>query len=128
MTEKPSPRDRGRLAEDIAAAWLRIEGMQPLDRNRCAADGEVDLVMRDGSTLVFVEVRMRRRGSWSTAAGSIDAMKFRRLRRCAAALARSGEFDWPGRRIRIDVVLLEGDRAGCHLRHLRNIQAPALRR
>ena len=70
-----TPVDRGRCAEEIAAQWLRLSGLRILDRNRRAADGEIDLVAREGPTLVFVEVRARRTGSWVGGAGSIDARK-----------------------------------------------------
>lgn len=116
---------RGRHAEEIAARWLALQGFELLDRNRRAADGEIDLVARDGATLVFVEVRLRRSGSRQRAAGSIDRRKWQRLRHCAAALAREPGFQWPGRRLRLDAVLMEYDGERMRLQHLRNLTGPA---
>ncbi len=62
MSERPSaPRQRlGRWGEGVAATHLEAHGYTILARNwRCAA-GEIDLVARDGETLVFVEVKTRR--------------------------------------------------------------------
>ena len=123
-----TPVDRGRCAEEIAAQWLRLTGLRILDRNRRAADGEIDLVARDGQTLVFLEVRARRAGSWVGGAESIDARKWGRLCRCARQLAREEPLRWPGRRLRIDAVVIELGQHGLKLRHLRNLSGPESRR
>lgn len=115
----------GRCTEEIAAQWLRMAGMVVLDRNRRAAGGEVDIVARDGQTLVFVEVRARREGSWVGGGQTIDGRKWARLRRCAGALATEPALRWPGRRLRIDAVLVEHSGSGLGLRHLKNLQGPA---
>ena len=49
---------------------------------------EIDLLVQDGRTLVLVEVRTRRRESWTSPFGSIDGMKRTRLRRAAERLWR----------------------------------------
>ncbi|RKZ16669.1 YraN family protein [bacterium] len=116
---------RGRCAEQMAAQWLRLCRMQILDRNRRAADGEVDLVARDGQTLVFVEVRARREGALVGPAASIDAAKWRRLLNCARALSREPALRWPGRTMRLDAVLIDLASSGLRLRHLRNLRGPA---
>lgn len=102
-----------------------MAGMVVLDHNRRAAGGEVDLIARDGDTLVFVEVRARRRGAWVGGAGSIDRTKWRRLRSCARALCAEPRFRWKGRRLRIDAILVDYGAEGLRLRHLRNLQGPA---
>jgi putative endonuclease len=115
----------GRCTEEIAAQWLRMNGIAVLDRNRRAAGGEVDLVARDGAALVFVEVRCRRTGSWVGGAGSIDRRKWSRLRACARRLAGEPGLRWPGRTLRIDAVIVEYGPEGLSLRHLRNLREPA---
>ncbi len=117
------PVQRGRLAEALAAGWLRARGLQILDHNLRAGGGEIDLLARDGRTLVFVEVRLRRRGSWVGAAASISRTKRDRLRACARALlARRRDLIWPGRRLRFDVVSIEWNEDGLELRHLRQVR------
>lgn len=101
---------RGAIAQRMAADFLRLHGCEILDANRRAGGGEIDLLAREGRTLVFVEVRMRGSGAWSTAASSVDARKRTRLRRCARELLRRHpEYSWPGRAIRFDLVALDLD-------------------
>jgi putative endonuclease len=114
---------RGRACEEIAVQYLRLRHMAPLARNLRAAGGEVDLVARDGHALVFVEVRMRGVGAWSTAQASIDPRKRRRLRSCARALLRAHpEWRWSGRTVRFDVVALELGGDDLKLSHLRAVR------
>ena len=62
--------------------------------------------MRDGATLVFVEVRMRRQSRFGGAAESIDASKLRRIRSAAALWLRITHRSDP---VRLDVVTLDGE-------------------
>jgi len=56
----PTPRQRlGAAAETAALARLESAGLKPLTRNFRSRYGEIDLIMLDGTTLVFVEVRAR---------------------------------------------------------------------
>lgn len=73
----------GAQAERQAAQYLRQQGLQPVAQNYRSRFGEIDLIMRDGATLVFVEVRLRRNGDFGGAAASIDAHKQRRIVRTA---------------------------------------------
>jgi putative endonuclease len=78
----------GRAAEDLVAARLASRGWQVVERNARTRFGELDIVARDGRTLVFVEVKAGRTGS---AFGperpvlGVDHRKQRRVRRLAAA-------------------------------------------
>jgi len=93
----------GGAAEDLAARYLEDRGLVIVDRNwRCRA-GEIDLVARDGATLVFVEVRLRTSAAFGGAAASVDAHKQRRFLRAARAYL-SGRGDTP---CRCDVVALD---------------------
>jgi len=94
----------GRAAEAIAADHLRGRGIAIVERNVRSRHGEIDLVARDGETLVFVEVRLRRPGRFGSAAESVDAGKQARMvaaaREYLARLARTPP-------CRFDVVLLD---------------------
>ncbi len=69
----------GAEAERLAARYLQQHGLTLLETNyRCRA-GEIDLIMKDGATLVFVEVRQRKRDDFGGAAASIDGRKQYRL-------------------------------------------------
>ncbi|HRZ02237.1 MAG TPA: YraN family protein [Burkholderiaceae bacterium] len=79
-----TPRQRaGAAAEEAAARHLQQHGLAVLERNLRFRGGELDLVCRDGGTLVFVEVRLRRDARYGGAAASVDVFKQRRLVRAA---------------------------------------------
>ncbi|MGI9333274.1 MAG: YraN family protein [Gammaproteobacteria bacterium] len=98
----------GEQAEHYAERYLSKRGCALVCRNyRCRA-GELDLVMRDGATLVFVEVRYRRSAGFGGPAESVDANKRRRLRTAAEHFLqryRGAAFE----SCRFDVVALIGD-------------------
>lgn len=73
----------GREAEDAAAALLQGRGLALVQRNYRCRYGEIDLIMRDAGTLVFVEVRSRRHAGYGGGAASIDKAKQARLVRAA---------------------------------------------
>ena len=74
---------RGRQAENFAALFLQQQGLKLVARNYRCRFGEIDLIARDGKTLVFVEVRMRASDQFGGAAASITAGKRRKLLRTA---------------------------------------------
>jgi len=82
----------GAQTELRAAQYLRQHGLKPVVQNYRSRFGEIDLIMQDGATLVFVEVRLRRNADFGGAAASIDAHKQQRIIRTAqqyiAGLAR----------------------------------------
>lgn len=87
---KPKPRPAyaphasGRDAEDLACAFLQQNNLTLLERNfRCAA-GEIDLIMRDGDTVVFAEVRARRSDTYGRGADTVDQRKQAKLAATAA--------------------------------------------
>jgi putative endonuclease len=95
----------GARAEAFAAAYLETRGLVVLERNFRTRRGEIDLVARDGATLVFVEVRKRRSAAFGGAAASITRDKRGRLIAAAEAyLARFGEAP----ACRFDAVLIDG--------------------
>jgi putative endonuclease len=73
----------GRQGEAAALAHLQRQGLVLVEANFTCKGGEIDLVMRDGATLVFVEVRQRASMAYGGAAASITPAKIRRLVRAA---------------------------------------------
>ncbi|MCC6473757.1 MAG: YraN family protein, partial [Burkholderiales bacterium] len=71
--------DAGRRAEDAACAHLLGHGLELIERNWRSRLGEIDLVLREGGTIVFVEVRLRTGAAHGGAAESIDRRKRARL-------------------------------------------------
>jgi putative endonuclease len=73
----------GAYGERVAARHLADAGLVVLDRNWRCADGELDIVARDGQTLVFCEVKTRRGDAFGPPAEAVVPAKVRRLRRLA---------------------------------------------
>ncbi|MFB1485552.1 MULTISPECIES: YraN family protein [unclassified Thiocapsa] len=90
-----------RLAED----YLKRRHLQPIARNHRCRFGEIDLVMRDGETLVFVEVRYRRSDRFGSPAETIDRRKQQRLTAAASHYLQAHPTLLP---CRFDVVAVSG--------------------
>ncbi|MEM8960859.1 MAG: YraN family protein [Acidobacteriota bacterium] len=101
---QPHRRAKGRVGEREAVAWLKRHGMRILDRNVTTKAGEIDIVARDGDTLVYVEVKARADSSHGSALDAVTPAKQRRV-------ARAGALDLARRRwtgpCRFDVLALD---------------------
>ena len=97
---------RGREAETRAAHYLERCGQRVVERNFRVRGGEIDLICRDGKTLVFVEVRQRSRSDFGGAAASITASKRHRIV-LAAQHYLLGKADCD---CRFDCVLIDGEK------------------
>jgi len=69
----------GAQAEQTAARFLQQQGLRLVQANYRCRYGEIDLILKDGDTLVFAEVRMRSNKGFGGAAASIDARKQAKL-------------------------------------------------
>ncbi|WP_297482906.1 YraN family protein [Ferrovum sp.] len=114
---------KGSTAEEWATQFLHHQGLTLIARNYQCRFGEIDAIARDGTTLIFIEVRWRNRTS-SLLIESIDARK----QRCWWLTAQHylACHGLPAH-CRFDVLLLEG--SPCHLRHwLQNVDLGAFSR
>ncbi len=78
-TARASTVERGAWAENLACRHLLDHGLRLVTRNYRCRHGEIDLVMRDGSTIAFIEVRLRNRTDFGSGAESVDIRKQARL-------------------------------------------------
>jgi len=113
---KKAAKGNGEAAERLAERYLCKAGLTLVTRNFRCRMGEIDLIMKDRDSLVFVEVRMRSSRSFGGAAGSIGHHKQRRLV-AAAQYYLGGLSSTPA--CRFDAVLLDGLDAE-HIEWLRN--------
>lgn len=108
-------RRTGEIAEDLVASRLAEAGWKIVERNARTRYGEIDIVARDGTTLVFIEVKGAREG---TTFGperpilAIDPRKQRRVRRLATAWMSERPGQPPYADIRFDAVGVTLDRLG----------------
>ncbi|OBS09085.1 YraN family protein [Acidihalobacter prosperus] len=101
----PPPR-QGQDFEAQACDYLCRQGLRLRERNYRCRSGEIDLVMSDDGTLVFVEVRYRNSARFGGAATSVDAGKRRRLTATAQHYLQRHGADVP---TRFDVVAMGPD-------------------
>jgi putative endonuclease len=80
---KPRHLNSGEAAEELALHWLKARGLRLITRNYRCRSGEIDLIMQEGESLVFVEVRYRCRADFGSAAETVDSTKQHRLRLAA---------------------------------------------
>ena len=100
----------GRKGEQLAADALQAQGMAIVERNYRCAVGEMDIIAREGDTLVFVEVKTRRGNRFGSPEDAVDARKQRKLIEVAETYLQERVLDdaeW-----RIDVVAVEMDGVG----------------
>lgn len=107
--------DKGVSGERQAEAYLSERcGMKLLMKRYRAGEGELDLIMDDQGTVVFVEVKFRPRGRAGDGLMAVTPAKVRRMRSAALHyLVAEGKMDEP---VRFDVVEMTQD----GLRHVRN--------
>lgn len=109
----------GRLGEQLALAHLERLGFRALARNHRTRRGEIDLIVFDGTTIAFVEVKTRRAGQVSPFA-SIGARKQSRVRALAADWLRETPRRPRAGELRFDAiaVMLDRDDRLAGLEHL----------
>jgi putative endonuclease len=76
-------RKLGAEGEDAAARFLQEQGYSILDRNFSTKHGEIDLIARDGNTLVFVEVKLRRSAEFGRPEEAVTRSKVLQIGRAA---------------------------------------------
>ncbi|UVE18595.1 YraN family protein [Pseudomonas sp. LS44] len=115
-----STQSRGRAAEQSARQHLERQGMRLLAQNWLCRRGELDLVMLDGDTVVFVEVRYRRYAAWGGALESVDGRKQEKIARAAEHFLQQ-ESRWSKHPCRFDVIAIDaGDQSLARMNWVKN--------
>lgn len=107
----------GKRGERAAERSLRRSGLRIILRNYRASRGEIDLIAREGDTLVFVEVKTRRRGD---PAEAVDAEKRARLIRAARGFILRHDLEETPKRFDVVAVVWSDDEAEPEIRHIRD--------
>jgi len=103
-------REVGILGEKLAQSFLKKQGYRILETNYRCPEGEVDIIAEQKGTLVFIEVRTKKRLGFGTPEESITPTKMAKLRSVAAHYQQTHPnlpTSW-----RIDVVAIEMDTKG----------------
>ena len=110
----------GAQAEALACAHLQKQGLKLIDANLACTRGEIDLLMLDGHTLVFIEVRWRKNAQFGGAAASVTAAKLKKLL-TACEVFFQNQPNWRDQPCRVDVVALEGALSDPQIDWLKNV-------
>ena len=97
----------GQYGEDLAARYLTTEGFAILERNWRCELGEIDIVARDGDTLVVCEVKTRRGLGYGSPLESITYRKLATLRKLAGRWLQTHQLTPAAVRIDILAVFFE---------------------
>ena len=97
----------GQRGEHQACRYLQQQGLRLKQRNYRCRRGEIDLIMEDGDTLVFVEVRYRRPSAFGGGAQSINRQK--QLKLLATAQHYLQSLPSPPPPCRIDIISIDGN-------------------
>ena len=116
MSQKHNLRRIGCIYEELAASFLTDSGYEILERNYYTRFGELDIVAREGDTLVFVEVKYRSSGRFGEPWESITTSKMRSLI-MAAGIYMTREKCYTDN-IRFDLI---GFFTNQKIRHIKNI-------
>ncbi len=99
----------GDLTEKMAAQHLINQGLAFVDSNVHCRQGEIDLVMREGDTYVFIEVKYRKSKDFGGAIAAVSTSKQKKIKHCISHYLQRlslNEYTTP---CRIDVVTIEGN-------------------
>ena len=110
LSKLSNKRSQGSLYEQKARAYLETQGLKFIAANQTFKCGELDLVMADGDTIVFVEVRQRKSNRFGSAVESIDYRKQQKWLNAANMwLFTKRKQSLDTAKCRFDVVAFEGD-------------------
>ena len=112
----------GERSEHLAARHLKWRGYKIIARNFRAAGAEIDIIMKDHETLVFVEVKARMSDRVGPPELAVDDRKQYRIRRAAEIFANRHHMQdlAQDRPMRFDVVAIRGDGRGRKVKHLKD--------
>jgi putative endonuclease len=109
----------GNRGEELAAAFLERNGIAVIERNYRCKGGEVDIVAKDGNTLVFIEVKSRKNLAYGVPQLAVTPFKQRQISKAALTwLGRNHQHEKPAR---FDVIAILLDSEYQHrIEHIRN--------
>ena len=114
-------RDVGYKTEKYAELWLFLRGYKPIARNYTVKGGEIDLVMKKGEYLVFVEVKARKKGSMVSPLEAVNHAKQNHLRIAASRFMQSCDVKYKSLQPRFDVVCVTIGKIGFSVsEHIKN--------
>ena len=118
MTVSNERSKTGKKGEDEAARYLSTKGYRILKRNYHTREGEVDIIARDGETLVFVEVKAGRQKKFGVPESWVDVKKQQKIGLAAESYLNSHKIEDVDCRFDVVAVIFSG--AGRQIKHIEN--------
>lgn len=110
----------GRLGESLAAEFLAGQRYVVVERNYRKPYGEIDIIARDGETVVFVEVKTRKSTEFGSAFEAVDRRKQRQISRIAQEYLHSRNLLGSPARFDVIAIRLDADNRPTAIDHLQN--------
>jgi len=107
--KKITSRQQGSLTETFAAQYLTSQGLYLVDTNIHCRHGEIDLVMRDEQTYVFVEVKYRKNNTFGGPLAAVSYAKQKKIKHCVTFYLHQAGLNEYNTSCRCDVIALTGD-------------------
>jgi len=102
-------RNKGFETEQLAANYLTAQQLQLITQNFFNRRGEIDLIMRDQGTLVFIEVKYRSNNQFGHAVEAVSYQKQQKIKQCATFYMQQQGLNAYNTDCRFDIVGIEGD-------------------
>jgi putative endonuclease len=113
-------RNVGKETENFAKEYLIQQGLSFIDENVHCRQGEIDLVMKDEDTFVFVEVKYRKNKHFGGAVSAVTFSKQNKIKHCVAFFLHKANLNEYNTPCRFDVIALEGDISQPEITWLKN--------
>ncbi|PKG85363.1 YraN family protein [Colwellia sp. 75C3] len=107
--KKATSTDKGKITELYAEQYLTELGLTLIERNFHSRQGEIDLIMLEGDTYVFIEVKYRKNIMFGGAIAAIPVSKQKKIKHCVTFYLHQAGLNEYNTACRIDVIALEGD-------------------
>ncbi len=121
----PQPRSKsktGTLGESLAASYLSSHHFHILEHNYRAGYGEIDIIAKEGNTLVFVEVKTRANTLYGAPEDSVSPQKLFTVTQTAQMYMQSHPKSYASIRIDVIAIMLKlADNSVVSLKHFRNV-------
>lgn len=105
----PTNTSKGKSTEEFAKQYLIQQGLVFIDQNVHCRQGEIDLIMKDKGTFVFVEVKYRKNNHFGGAISAISQSKQQKIKHCVAFFLHNAQLNEYNTPCRFDVIALDGD-------------------
>jgi len=114
-----SKKNIGDKAESFALKYLKKQKLQFVEKNYYCKHGEIDLIMREGESLIFIEVRYRKQTHYGTAASTVNNRKLHKITKSIEDYLSKNNLGYIS--CQIDVIGLEGNIQNPKITWIRNV-------